>query len=80
MKTVVFDFEIEQEDGRWIANVPSLPGCVVEGDTRIEAFEALKDATQAYLETLIEDGESLSSGVDRDVSSVDIPDVVAVTV
>ena len=49
MKTYVFKAEVEQEDGRWVAEVPSLPGCATEGDTREEAIEALRQATQAYL-------------------------------
>jgi len=33
-------FEIEQKiDGRWIAEVPELPGVIVYGDTREEAIQ-----------------------------------------
>ncbi len=80
MKTHAFRFEIEQEDGRWVANVPSVPGCVVEGDTRTEALEALRDATQAYLEVLLEDGDSLPQEAENQVAIVNSPDVVAVNV
>jgi predicted RNase H-like HicB family nuclease len=44
--TVLFDRE---EDGRWIAEVPQLPGVVVYGDTR-EA--ALRRARALALETI----------------------------
>jgi predicted RNase H-like HicB family nuclease len=43
------------EDGVWIADVPSLPGCGSEGATREEAIENVKEAIQAYIEALQED-------------------------
>ena len=47
MKTYVFRVEVEDEDGRWVAEVPSLPGCATEGDSKEEALEALQEAAQA---------------------------------
>lgn len=44
------------EDGAWIAEVPSLPGCGSDGDTREEALERVKEAIQVYIEALQEDG------------------------
>jgi len=44
------------EDGAWIAEVPSLPGCGSDGDTRDEALERVKEAIQVYIEALQEDG------------------------
>jgi predicted RNase H-like HicB family nuclease len=39
MKTYIFHIEIEQEeDGRWSAEVPSLPGCATWGYTNEEAL------------------------------------------
>jgi predicted RNase H-like HicB family nuclease len=43
------------EDGYWIAEVPSLRGCGSEGQTREEALENVKEAIQGYMEALIED-------------------------
>ena len=59
VKTYVFRAEVEDEGGRWVAQVPSLPGCVTEGDTKAEALEALQEATQACLEVMNEHGEPL---------------------
>ena len=28
----------QEEDGKWIAEIPSLPGCMAYGDTRPEAL------------------------------------------
>jgi predicted RNase H-like HicB family nuclease len=44
---------IEQdEDGMFVAEVPSLPGCVSQGQTREEATENIKEAIALYLESL----------------------------
>ncbi len=40
------------EDGYWIAEVPSLPGCNSQGATREEALANIKDAIEGYLEVL----------------------------
>ena len=44
---------IEQdEDGIFVAEVPSLPGCISQGETRVEAIENVKEAIELYLESL----------------------------
>ena len=40
----------QDEDGKYIARCPSLPGCVSEGDTREEALAYIRDAIELYLE------------------------------
>lgn len=40
------------EDGFWVVECPSLPGCVSQGKTRDEALENIKEAIQAYVESL----------------------------
>ena len=47
------------EDGNWIIEVPSLPGCRSEGNTREEALENIRDAIKLYLEVLDEDRKEL---------------------
>jgi len=37
------------EDGGYTAYVPSLPGCISEGDTREEALTNIKEAIELYL-------------------------------
>jgi predicted RNase H-like HicB family nuclease len=39
-----------QEEGGFTAYVPSLPGCISEGDTREEAILNIKEAIVLYLE------------------------------
>ncbi|MCX7048286.1 MAG: type II toxin-antitoxin system HicB family antitoxin [Candidatus Sumerlaeota bacterium] len=44
---------IEQdEDGVFVAECPTLPGCVSQGKTRNEALANIKDAINGYLESL----------------------------
>ena len=60
MKTYVFRADLEQdEDGRWSAVIPALPGCATWGVTRGEALESLQKAAQSYIEVLLEDGQAL---------------------
>lgn len=44
------------EDGFWVAEVPSLPGCISQGETRDEALANIKTAIRLYIEALEEDG------------------------
>jgi predicted RNase H-like HicB family nuclease len=60
MKTYVFKVELEEDDdGRWSAIVPTLPGCGAWGDSKEHALTNLHEALQAYLEVLFEDGRPL---------------------
>jgi predicted RNase H-like HicB family nuclease len=43
------------EDGYWIAECPSLPGCISQGQTREEAIENIREAIALYIEALEED-------------------------
>lgn len=43
------------EEGNWIAEVPSLPGCHSDGKTRDEALERVKEAIEVYIEALEQD-------------------------
>ena len=47
------------EDGVYIATVPSLPGCVADGATRIEAVENVKSAIALYVESLEAHGDPI---------------------
>jgi predicted RNase H-like HicB family nuclease len=42
------------EEGGYVVYVPSLPGCISEGDTKIEALANIKEAIELYLEPLEE--------------------------
>ncbi|MCK4448219.1 MAG: type II toxin-antitoxin system HicB family antitoxin, partial [Candidatus Marinimicrobia bacterium] len=40
------------ENGMFIIECPSLPGCISQGKTRDEAIENIRDAIKGYLESL----------------------------
>jgi len=43
------------EDGYWVAECPSLPGCISQGKTREEAVVNAREAIRKYVITLQED-------------------------
>jgi predicted RNase H-like HicB family nuclease len=48
------------EDGVWIVECHSIPGCVSQGQTREEALESIKDAIAACLQVRAERGFPLT--------------------
>ena len=44
------------EDDFWVAECPSLPGCVSQGNTKEEAIQNIRAAIQGYIAALEEDG------------------------
>ena len=47
------------EEGGYIVHIPSLPGCVTQGDTFEEAKRMAKDAIKGYIAVLQEDGDPI---------------------
>lgn len=48
------------EDGVWVAECPSIPGCVSQGATKDEALASVQDAIKACLEVRSERGMPLT--------------------
>ena len=44
-----------QEEGGYTAYVPSLKGCISEGDTKEEALQNIKEAVELYLEADVDE-------------------------
>ncbi len=62
---------IEQdEDGIYIVEVPSLPGCITQGITRSEAIENVKEAIELYLESLENHGEPVPPPITEEIVEV----------
>ena len=58
---MIFNVTIERdEDGVWIVECPSIPGCVSQGATKDEAIENIKDAIKICLEVRAEKGLPLT--------------------
>ena len=57
--TTTFAVEIEQEtDGRWIAEIPQIPGAMAYGGTRQEAVSRAEALALRVLAERIEHGET----------------------
>jgi predicted RNase H-like HicB family nuclease len=41
----------DPEDGGFVAEVPSLPGCVSQGETRAEALRNVREAIALWIES-----------------------------
>lgn len=39
------------EDGFWVAEVPSLPGCVSQGQSKAEAITNIREAVEGWIES-----------------------------
>lgn len=50
----------EDEDGVFVAEVPSLPGCISQGATREEVLVNIKEAIAVYVESLEAHGEAVT--------------------
>jgi predicted RNase H-like HicB family nuclease len=78
VKSYVFRVElVEEDDGRWSAGVPVLPGCATWGYTREEALHNIHDAVEAYIRDMQKAGEEIPK--DATTQVIEEP-VVAVTV
>ncbi len=44
------------EDGYFVAECPSLPGCISQGRSVQEAITNIREAITAYIDSLVQDG------------------------
>ena len=62
---------IEQdEDGVFVAEVPSLPGCLSQGPTRADALKNIQEAIEVYLESLKAHDEPIPPSITEEVVEV----------
>ena len=60
----------QDEDGVYVAEVPSLPGCVSEGKTRKDALANVTDAIEGYLASLKKHGEPIPPTITEEMVEV----------
>jgi predicted RNase H-like HicB family nuclease len=66
MDAMKLAIETEQDvDGRWIAEVPELPGVMAYGASRSEAIQRVQALALRVLADRIEHGESVPPAVDQ---------------
>jgi len=62
---------IEQdEEGIFVAEVPSLPGCISQGKTRVEALKNIQEAIEVYTESLKAHNEPIPPSIDEEIIEV----------
>ncbi|CAN5392384.1 hypothetical protein BH24GEM3_BH24GEM3_02680 [soil metagenome] len=62
---------IEQdEDGIFVAEVPSLPGCISQGRTRKEALDNIREAIELYLGSLDAHGDPVPPPITEEIIEV----------
>jgi predicted RNase H-like HicB family nuclease len=58
---MIFNVTIDRdEDGVWVVECPSIPGCVSQGRSKEEALENIKEAIQGCIEVRAELGMPLT--------------------
>ena len=59
----MYNYEIivywSEDDNAFIAEVPELPGCMADGETRLSAVENAERVIREWIEIALEDGESI---------------------
>jgi predicted RNase H-like HicB family nuclease len=60
------------EDGMFIAECPSLPGCVSQGATRADAIANVQDAIAGYVDSLKAHNEPIPPGINEEVVEIGV--------
>jgi predicted RNase H-like HicB family nuclease len=60
----------QDEEGVFVAQVPSLPGCLSQGRTRKEALENIQEAISVYLESLQAHNEPIPPSISEEIVEV----------
>lgn len=60
------------EEGGYTVTIPSLPGCISEGDTFEEASKNIKEAAELYLVTMREENEEIPEDTEVIVAPIEI--------
>lgn len=60
----------QDEDGMFITECPSLPGCISQGKTREEALLNIQDAMRGYLESLKKHNEAIPYSIEEEIVEI----------
>jgi predicted RNase H-like HicB family nuclease len=62
---------IEQDEtGTFVAEVPSLPGCISQGRTRKDALANIREAIELYIESLREHGDPVPPPITEEIVEI----------
>jgi predicted RNase H-like HicB family nuclease len=60
------------EDGRWVVECPSLPGCVSQGKTKAEAITNIREAIDGWIETATAHGQNVPEEYSGYLHAIDV--------
>ncbi len=60
----------QDEDGMFVSEVPELPGCISQGDTREAAITNIKDAISGYVTSLKKHNEPIPFSIDEETVEI----------
>lgn len=73
MSNIKFRVLVDQdEDGIFVAEVPTLPGCISQGQTRKEALANVQEAIELYIESLEAHGDPIPPPITEEIVEVKI--------
>ena len=73
MSNIKFRVFMEQdEDGVFVAEVPTLPGCISQGSTWKEALANAQEAVELYIESLEAHGDPIPPSITEEVVEIEI--------
>ena len=64
--------EPDPEDGGYVVHCPALPGCYSQGNTREEALANIREAIEAYVESLRKDNLPLPTDMEPEIIAVEV--------
>jgi antitoxin HicB len=62
----------QDEDGIFVAECPTLPGCVSQGQTRAAAMTNIRDAIKGYLAGLKKHGDPIPGPITEEIVEVNV--------
>ena len=62
----------KDEDGFWVATVPSLPDVISQGKTKEEAEKNIVEAVELHLEVLLEQGIPLQKEKNKEIEFLEV--------
>ena len=62
----------QDEDGMFISECPTLPGCVSQGATRQEAVTNIQEAIQGYIESIKSHNDPIPPSIEEETIDVAI--------
>ena len=60
----------KDEDGVFVAECPTLPGCISQGQTRAEAIANIQDAMSGYIASLKKHNEPIPPAITEELVEV----------